>query len=226
MNLSRVHVLGMQHNIAMPLPELSEQELLFVEEYCKDRNATRAGLAAGISTSYQSAAELTRRLLKKVEIKTWIKHLLQQQAKALKFKPSKIIRNWMLAASSDLTYFEVNADGKLTTAPGVPREYLRTVRKMKQTRTEELRGETLTIEIKTDIELRDPFGPESKLMEHFKEISGDGNTTKHNDILDDLAALLARRLPANGGSADVAREVETDPPVVTEAGSTGDSVSE
>jgi hypothetical protein len=167
----------------MALPEISEAELRFVEEYCKDKNGTRAALAAGVSTTYQGARQAA----------------------------SKVLRNWMLAATTDLTYFEVTADGRLTTAPGVPREYLRVVRKMKQTRTE-FGGK---VEVKTEIELRDPFGPETKLMEHYGELppepSGGGMTIEDAVRLRDALARRARLggdLPGGvpvvpeGGAAD------------------------
>lgn len=157
------------------LPELSEQQLLFVQEYVKDRNGTRAALAVGLSPTYFGAAQTAKKLLKNGQIRAWVKHLLNRQAKALKFAPSKVTRNWMLAATADLTYFEVGPDGKLTTAPGVPREYLRAVRKVRQTRTERLgQDNTLVIEYRTDLELRDAFGPEQKLMEHFGAAPGEG----------------------------------------------------
>lgn len=157
------------------LPEISEQQMLFVQEYVKDRNGTRAALAAGLSDSYQAARKAACVLLTNGNIRAWVKSLLRRQAKALKFAPSKVTRNWMLAATADLTYFEVGPDGKLTTAPGVPREYLRAVRKVRQTRTERLgQDNTLVIEYRTDLELRDAFGPEQKLMEHFGAAPGEG----------------------------------------------------
>jgi hypothetical protein len=195
----------------MALPEISEAELRFVEEYCKDKNGTRAALAAGVSTTYQGARQAASKLLTKPDIKSWVRYLLGRQAKALKFRPSKVLRNWMLAATTDLTYFEVTADGRLTTAPGVPREYLRAVRKMKQTRTE-FGGK---VEVKTEIELRDPFGPETKLMEHYGELppepSGGGMTIEDAVRLRDALARRARLggdLPGGvpvvpeGGAAD------------------------
>lgn len=199
----------------MPLPDISEQQMLFVQEYAKDRNGVRAALAAGFVTSYQAACEQARQLLRKPEIKQWVKSLLRRQAKALKFKPSKTLRNWMLASTADLTYFEVDKDGRLTTAPGVPREYLRAVRKLKQTRTEKLgKDNNLTVEVRTELELRDPFGPECKLMEHFGELKGEeaANGPGPLDILGRLAALAVAQQsarerggqPADGGAGGAA----------------------
>lgn len=204
----------------MPLPEISEQHLLFVQEFVKDRNKVRAGLAAKLSPTYQGASAAARALLQKPPIKRWVRHLLGQQAKALKFKPSKVLRNWMVAATADLTYFEVDGDGRLTTAPGVPREFLRAVRKVKQTRTETLTGRgdaaQLEVTIKTDIELRDPFGPECKLMEHFGELEDKAKPGVSLDVVgrvlahfaDELAAArdAAGRAAADGGGGAVGGE--------------------
>lgn len=204
----------------MPLPEISEAELRFVEEYCKDRNGTRAAFAAGLSSNYQAARQAAVKVLANADIKAWVRHLLGRQAKALKFKPSRVTRNWMLAATADLTYFEVTADGKLTTAPGVPREYLRAVRKIRQTRTESLgKDNSLTVEVKTDIELRDPFGPETKLMEHFGALPGEtkpagGMTIDDAVRLRDELARLAR----------VGGDVPGAVPVVPEGGAAGGGV--
>lgn len=190
--------LSAERGEGMALPEISEVELRFVEEYCKDRNGTRAAFAAGLSSTYQSARQAAYKLLTNDDIKAWVRHLLRRQARAVKFSPSRVTRNWMLAATADLTYFEVTADGKLTTAPGVPREYLRAVRKIKQTRTERLgRDNELAVETRTEIELRDPFGPETKLMEHFGELPAESTQAGGMTIADavrlrDDLARLAR----------------------------------
>jgi hypothetical protein len=194
------------------LPQLSELHFRFVEEYVHDKNGTRAALAVGLGGTYQSARQTASALLTNPDIKRWVKHLLNQQSKALKFKPSKVLQNWMLAATANLTYFEVNAAGKLDTVPGVPKRYLRAVRKWKYLRTEALNdANELVIETKAEIELRDPFGPEQKLMEHYGELvaEGHGDATAALDALARLDALLASRQPrpepsegdAGGGAA-------------------------
>lgn len=193
----------------MPLPEISEQEMLFVQEFVKDRNKVRAGLAVGLSPTYQGASKAAQKLLQKSPIKAWIKHLLRQQAKALKFKPSKVLRNWMLASQADPTLYAVDGDGKLTTAPGVPREFLRCVRKVRQTRTEKLGADNkLTVEYKTDIELRDPFGPECKLMEHYGELAAE--TTPAGATVEQLVRALAE-LGQHRGAGPEAAPVGAEP---------------
>lgn len=151
----------------MPPPEIAAEELRFVEEYVKDRNATRAALAAGLADSYFPAAMAATRLLKTEKVAAWVKHLFRLQARRLKTEVPDVVREWAVMGKSDLTDYAVDDKGRLTTAPGVPKVALRAVKKFRQVRTEKLHNETLTVETRTEIELHDKPGALAKLYEHL-----------------------------------------------------------
>jgi len=219
----------------MSLPEISEKEMRFVEEYCSDRNVVRSAMAAGYSITYQGAADAGRKLLKKSEIKSWVKYVLRRSANMLKFRSTDVIKSWQRARLSHLNLFVLNeVTGRVETAPGVPLEYIQTVRKAEFTTREIPRGEDLEplIERKVKIELRDPFGPECKLMEHFGELVKDdingesgGNAVAGLDILGRVAALIAGRITGPESITSSAPRPEDDAALDAEA-SAGGSVSE
>jgi len=179
----------------MSLPQISQQELRFVEEYCHHKIVVRAALAAKLSDEYQRAFDMGKALLKKKEIQTWIKSTLRRSGKRLKFHPTQIVEAWQRARTANLEFFVLNHDtGQVETAPGIPREYIEAVRKVEYTIREIPQGKDAPplIERKARIELRDPFGPECKLMEHFKEIAGDAGEQDSRAVIglpgDDISA--------------------------------------
>lgn len=213
-----------------PLPEVSEQHLRFIEEYCKDKNGTRAALAAGLTSNPQSARVIAARLLADVSIKRWVRKLLREQAKRLKFNPGKVLRNWMLAAHADQHCFVITDDGRLETAPGVPREFIRAVRKWKWTKTVRVKdqGRTLEEETRGEVELRDPFGPECKLMEHFGALPGEGvkGGGVSVEVVGRILAHFADRLAPGGGGGAAAGSLPPGGAVAGEPGAAGPSLPE
>lgn len=200
----------------MALPEITADDLRFVEEYCKDRNAVRAGLAAGLSASYGAAAEKASQLLKKPEIAAWVKRVFRLQSRRLKTELPDIIREWAVMGTSDLTDYVVDDKGRLTTAPGVPRVALRAVKRVKQTRTLRLsgKGDELVEETRTEIELHDKAGPLAKLYDHLHGVLPGDQKPAGGMTIDDAVRLRDElaRLARVGG--DVPGAV----PVVSEAG--------
>lgn len=191
--------------MAEPTPELTPQEQTFVEEYCKDRNAVRAALAAGLSDTYFAASVAASRLLKTVQIRAAVKYILRVQAKRLNMTVPDCVREWAILGKSDLDDYDVDADGRVVTRPGVPKSAMRAVKKVKRTRTERLTGrgdnQELTVEIRTEIELHGKEGPLAKLYEHLHgalpgEAKAEGVSVEMLTRI--LASLGARQLQPGG----------------------------
>jgi phage terminase small subunit len=213
----------------MARPEISAAHLRFCEEYTKDRNATRAALAAGLSESYFSAADQASDLLKKPEIRIWVKHLFGVQARRLKTAVPDVVREWAILGKSDLTDYIVDQSGRVTVAPGVPRSALRAVKKVKQIRTTRLTGggDTLSEEVRTEIELHAKDGPLKALYDHLHgPLPGEDKTSGTIELAATIAALIAARQP-DAGPAGGAGETEPGSyPVVAEPGAAGAGVPE
>lgn len=150
-----------------PLEALTPQQQTFCEEYAKDKNGVRAALAAGLSPTYFGAATAAKNLLKNSQIRTAIRHILKIQAKRLKTEVPDVVREWALIGRADVTDYVTDGAGKLAVAPGVPKVALRAVKKVKQTKTERLKGDELTVTTVTEIDLHDKLGALSKLFEHL-----------------------------------------------------------
>jgi hypothetical protein len=208
----------------MPLPEISAEHLRFVEEYVRDRNIVRAALAAGLSANYKSAAELGRRLLEDVGIRAWVRHVFNVQARRLKTAVPDVVREWAILGKSDLDDYVVGPDGRLTTAPGVPRSAMRAVKKFKQVRTERLRGDTLTVETRTEIELHDKGGPLKALYDHLHgPLPGEtpDGLPSALDTLAEVAAEVMAADPQPGPPGGTEGEATGKPAVGAQAGTAG-----
>lgn len=201
------------------LPEISAEHMRFVEEYTKDRNGTRAAFAADLSATYFGAAQAARTLLKNPQIRAAVKHVFGVQARRLRTELPDIIREWAILGRSDLDDYALDAEGRVTTVPGVPRAALRAVRKVKLTRTETLRGtgegSRIVVETRADIELHDKAGPLKALYEHFHgALPGEQGATE-SDALGRLAALVNARRPvpdrAGGGGGGPGAGAAVDP---------------
>lgn len=155
----------------MPLPEISAAELRFVEEYCKDRNGTRAALAAGLTADPARAADVAHDAARKPDIKVWIRHVFRLQARRLKTEVPDVVREWAVMGKSDITDYTVDDKGRVDVLPGVPRVALRAVKKVKTTRTMRLSGKgedaALVEEVRVEIELHDKNTPLAKLYDHL-----------------------------------------------------------
>ncbi len=205
--------------MAESVPSLTPQQQQFVLEYCKDKNQVRAALAAGLSDDYFAASTAAKRLLKTVEIRTAIKAVFRVQAKRLKTEVPDIVREWAILGKSDLDDYEVDADGRLRTRPGVPRSALRAVKRVKQTRTERLTGrgdnQVLTVEIKTEIELHGKEGPLKDLYAHLHGVlPGEKKEQAAVEAVTALLATLGARQPQPVGTG----ATPASNPVVPESG--------
>jgi phage terminase small subunit len=207
--------------------DVSAEHVRFCEEYCKDRNGTRAALAAGLASERIRAANVASELLRKPYIRDLVRRVFREQARRLKTGVPDLVREWAVLGKSDLTDYVVAADGRLDVAPGVPRSALRAVKKVKQTRTERLSGETLTVETKTEIELHGKEGPLAKLYEHLHGVlPGEGTNDDAARVLSAVDAYLAARLARPGGGGGGAGDAQAGPPVDEPAGGAGGGVPE
>lgn len=214
--------------MAESAPELSAQEQVFVEEYAKDRNGVRSALAAGFGKSYTAASEQARQLLQKPVIRYWLRRVWGVQSRRLKTAPSDVVREWAIIGKSDLTDYVVDAEGRVSVAPGVPRSALRAVKKVKQLRTERLTGppgrQELVVELRTEIELHGKDNALASLYDHFGALPGGkpegGGESLGIDVLGRLGALRAARRPEPGGAGPALGPA----PVEPEPGAAGGSV--
>jgi len=85
---------------------LTEKQRRFLAEYLIDRNAVQAYLRAfGPAVSYRSAATLSGRLLKKVEVRNAIREERQAHARRCRVSADAVLKELALIAFSDLRDF-------------------------------------------------------------------------------------------------------------------------
>ena len=203
-------------------PELSAQQLAFVQEYAKDRNGVRSALAAGLADTYSAANEQARTLLQNPAIKYWLRRVWNTQKRRLKTGVPELVREWATLGLSDLTDYVVTDDGRLSVAPGVPRSALRAVKKFKQTRTSRLTdgGDGLVEEVRTEIELHGKEGSLKALYDHLHgPLPGeDKGEVSVETVTRILAAAGARQLQPGGTGTAPAGDAVVPQPRTAEPG--------
>jgi len=80
---------------------LTDKNRLFVMEYLRDFNATRAAMNVGYSK--KTASSIGWRLLRKVEIQTEIARVTEMMAAGIGLSVQRIIAEWMKIAFADIT---------------------------------------------------------------------------------------------------------------------------
>lgn len=88
--------------MAKKVMPLKPKEELFVSEYLKDKNGTRAVMAAGYTQNERSAATWAGRLLRKADIASQIATAMEQQHRRLKIEADDILRALLGIAVSDV----------------------------------------------------------------------------------------------------------------------------
>ena len=189
------------------MPEISDKELRFCEEYLRDRIAVRAALEVGLSSDYNAAANQATYLLKKPEIQAWLKYLRNQYAKRLRIDIPSIIREYAIIAKSDLDEFTTDETGRVVVRPGVPKKMLRAVKKRKLTKLERLNGDELTVSNTAEIELHDKLHALDQLLKYFKDLlpkkseeDGEGTDEPNAaEVMRIVADALSKSQPRGSG---------------------------
>lgn len=114
-------------------PLANQQHERFALEYVQDqtRNATRAYRAAGYQTTAAAARTSAARLLRKPEVKARIKQLQRELADRVVENTEDVVRELTLVAHSDISHYVMNPEtGKVTLAPGAPRDAMKAVKRI------------------------------------------------------------------------------------------------
>lgn len=98
---------------------LTPKEALFVAEYLKDKNATRAYMRAFDCAKPNSAAVLADRLLKKVKVRTALDAALEEQRKRVEWSADDVLRQLKRMVHFDIRE-AFDANGKMLKPKDLP----------------------------------------------------------------------------------------------------------
>jgi phage terminase small subunit len=118
---------------AMPKGARTEKadvrEDLFVLEYMKDFNGTRAAKAVGYSAN--TATAKGTELLRKISVQEKLRDALNARKERLQIDADEILRELTVLCRSDVRDFRVKTSGRLTLRPGAPDAAWRAVSSVK-----------------------------------------------------------------------------------------------
>ncbi len=114
-----------------PDDSLTQKQALFVREYLKDWNATRAAIRAGYSA--RTANRIGARLLTNVVISTAVEAAKAKALEEVEMEVEDILREYSALASSDITEF-LDERGSLLPASEWPKRARRAVASVKVTK--------------------------------------------------------------------------------------------
>lgn len=171
----------------------------FVQEYCKDFNATRAAKSAGYSEN--TAGQKGYQLLKIVEVSRAIANRLDEHGMSAAEATERMAD---MARANLRAFTRVDEDGHRVIDLSTPEaeSMLHVVRKMKST-TKEL-GDGDVIERKVEIELHDAKDALHKILKAH------GAYTEQVDITSNGEPLAPIILPSNGHEPDLEGDSEDD----------------
>jgi phage terminase small subunit len=108
---------------------LTPKQQRFVEEYLVDLNATQAAIRAGYSA--RNAGKLGPRLVGESRIAAAISAAMAARAEKVEVTAAEVLEELRTLMTSDVRHFQVDHDGTLTLAPGVPDRAWRAVSSVK-----------------------------------------------------------------------------------------------
>jgi phage terminase small subunit len=132
---------------------LTEQQERFVQEYLVDMNATKAAERAGYSQKTAYAQGF--RLLKHAEVAQRLRILQEKRAARVEITADRVLEELKELAFSDVTHYQVDADGKLALAEGAPGYAMRAISLVKHKSTTYGEGEHARTEHSVEIRLWD-----------------------------------------------------------------------
>jgi phage terminase small subunit len=149
--------------------KLTRKQLLFVEEYLIDLNATKAAERAGYAES--GAYQEGHRLLKKAEIYEAVKRRLQENLKLIRLTQERILKEYEVIAFSRITtYLKVNCGRiKMVDTEDLPEGSEAAVESYSETTNQF--GGSLTVKLHNKLKALDALSRYTKL---FKEEEDDG----------------------------------------------------
>ncbi len=192
---------------------LTPEQQRFVDEYLIDRNAVQAYRRTVPGTPYRSAATLSGRMLKKVEVKAEIDAALASERKRLRIGAETVTREVARLAFADLLEVE-DAKGKFRRLRDIPIDLRRAISSVKVRREKAQRpnrgGTRVTAEV---IEYKLWSKPDAleKLMKRLGLIQ---EITPLEallgllpvDLREEVRTALATSVPTVGGQASDASE--------------------
>jgi phage terminase small subunit len=147
------------------------RQVLFVQEYLKDLNATQAATRAGYSK--KTAEQLGHQLLKKPSVAAAITKAQQKRAKRLEITADRVLQEIAILAFSDLKdYIEINDDTGAVRAKGfdqMPLNASRALESITENRTvrEDAKGEDSIINEKVTFKLHSKTAALESLCKHL-----------------------------------------------------------
>lgn len=182
-------------------PPLCERELAFCAEYVRDRNATRAALAAGLTANPASAAQLGYRLLRKVQVREFIQAATEAVAARYRLDLEAVLAELALVALSDVGEYALTPDGRVEVAAGGHPAARRAVRRVRVTdaRTKDTRPDGTTRRRRmtvVEIELHDKLAALRLLYDHFRQLVPKATVTPADADRQTAGTALQARLAA------------------------------
>lgn len=143
------------------------KQLLFIQEYLCDLNATQAAIRSGYSA--RNAGKIGPELLGQTRIALAIEAAMRRRAQSLEVSQQRVLQEAAIVAYSDHTHYVQDAEGNLALAPDAPRFATRAVAGVKRkTRTTTTKDGTTIIEQDLDYRLWDKNSAIDKLMRHLR----------------------------------------------------------
>lgn len=182
---------------------LGPRQQRFVTEFMKDLNGTQAAIRAGYSE--RTAGVIAAENLTKPMIVAAIAAIQAERSKRIAIDADKVVTELAILSLSNESDFVLGENGRLTTAPGVPVEFMRAVSSVKYKRRTLKgygpRGEDVT-ETEVEFRLWDKPATLRLIGQHLgmyverRELTGkDGGPIEVEEVpADTLRERLARRM--------------------------------
>ncbi len=126
-------------------PELTPLESRFIHEYMLDMDATEAMRRINPGLSKQQASARGGGLKRRPRVAQQIALRLEARAIRTEITQDQVLTELKTLAFSDITHYQVNAQGQLELAPGAPPDAMRAVRSIKRRMS---KGQLVEVEIK------------------------------------------------------------------------------
>lgn len=186
------------------MAKLKPRKELFVKEYLADRerNATRAAIAAGYSK--KTAYSIGSRLLKTVDVSKRIEELTAKRAEKLEITADRVLREIALLGFSNMQdYIRTNSEGDVYVNLGeLDRDKAAAIQEVTVDVYTEGHGEQAREVKKTKFKLADKRGSLELLGKYFKLFTEELNVNLSADPDSELAELIgAGSAAAHRGAA-------------------------
>jgi phage terminase small subunit len=173
---------------AEELPELTDLQQLFVEQYLIDLNGRRAAMRCG--SDFRSAAATASNWLKRDDVRAHVEYGKWEIRKRLHLEQDRVVKELMRLGLSNVADYQITDQGYVELAPGAPQDAMAAVAKIKRVvKYDEDGNKTIT----TDLALWDKPGSLKQLADYMgMNVKRVGNADGSNFTVDQLRSEMAK----------------------------------